>query len=351
MKAALSERARLLIRVPSWLGDLVMAEPVLRAADRRGNATLVGPARLLALFEGRFERCDRLHADEARAWRGHDAALLLTGSFRSAWIAARAGIPVRAGLARDARGPLLTHAMRPSAERGGVPLGLGVAGRGPRWLPRPFGGVCVELAALVGLEVTDRRPRLCPQEEARAAIRARLAARGLAVREPFVVANVGSRAGSAKGAPPELWSAILAQFARSEKTRIVLVSGPGEESALAGVVASGIPPSALALAGPAPDLRGLPALFAESALVLTADNGPRHVATAVGAPVVVLCGPTDPRHTADFLEHTRFVRASAECSPCHRERCPLRGEAELACFRRIDPAAVANAARELLAAR
>ncbi|HUR27619.1 MAG TPA: glycosyltransferase family 9 protein, partial [Planctomycetota bacterium] len=302
MKAALPERARLLIRVPSWLGDLVMAEPVLRAADRRGDTTIVGPARLLALFEGRFERCDRLNADAASAWRGHDAALLLTGSFRSAWIAAQAGIPVRAGLLRDARGLLLTHAMRPSAERGSVPLGLGVAGRGRRWLPRPFGGVCAELAALVGLEVEDRRPRIRPDASARDSIRARLEAQGVARGAPFVVANVGSRPGSAKGAPFALWSAVLAAFAQRSKLRVVLVAGPGEEHALAGVVAAGIPASTLALAGPAPDLRELPALLAESALVITADNGPRHLATAVGAPVVVLCGPTDPRHTADHLE-------------------------------------------------
>ena len=46
MRAALPESARLLIRLPNWLGDLVMAEPVIRAADERGGATLVGPAHL-----------------------------------------------------------------------------------------------------------------------------------------------------------------------------------------------------------------------------------------------------------------------------------------------------------------
>ena len=90
MRAPLCASARLLIRVPNWLGDLVMAEPVLRSADLRGAVTLVGPAHLLSLFEGRFPNCDRLYSDSARDWRGHGAALLLTGSFRSAWIAARA---------------------------------------------------------------------------------------------------------------------------------------------------------------------------------------------------------------------------------------------------------------------
>ena len=347
MRAALPENARLLIRVPNWLGDLVMSEPVLRAADESGGATLVGQARLLALFEGSLPNCDRLYVDEARAWRGHDAALLLTGSFRSAWIAARARIPVRAGHARDARGWLLTHSMTPARECGAVPLGLGVHGRGRRWLPRPFGSVCVELASLVGLEVVDRAPRLTPSWGAREAVRARLEKRGLARGEAFVVANVGSRPHSAKGAPAELWSAMLGSFSLRSNMPVVLVCGPGEEEVLDRVLAAGTPLRSLALEGPPLGLAELCALFSQARLVVSADNGPRQLAVAVGTPVVVVCGSTDARHSGDHLQHTRFVRAPQECSPCHRELCPLSGAAQLACFTRIDPFEVARAALEL----
>ncbi len=347
MRAALSEYARLLIRVPNWLGDLVMAEPVLRAADEHGGATLVGPARLLALFDGRLQNCERLCTDQPRAWRDHDAALLLSGSFRSAWIAARAGIPVRAGLSRDARGWLLTHSMTPARELGRVPIGLGVHGRGPRWLPRHFGGVCVELASLVGLDVHDRRPRLAPSSSAREAVRARLKVRGLSRGEPFIVANVGSRPGSAKGAPAQVWSAMLASIAMRTERPLVLVSGPAEEQVLARVLEAGTPTRAFALDGAPLDLAELCALFAEARLVVSADTGPRHLAVAVGTPVVVVCGPTDPRHTCDHLQRVRFVRASQDCSPCHRELCPLTGDAQLACFTRIDSLEVARAALEL----
>ena len=346
MRAALSQRARLLIRVPNWLGDLAMAEPVLRAADARGAVTLVGPARLLALFDGHLPNCNRLYADDPRVWRGHDAALLLTGSFRSAWIAARAGIPVRAGLARDSRGWLLTHSMTPARERGGLPLGLGVHGRGARWLPRPFGSVCVELASLVGLEVDDRHPSLLPSPTARERIRARLNAQSLG-GAAFIVANVGSRLGSAKGLPARTWSALLASLARAMNLPIVLVCGPGEESVLARVLECGMPARTHALAGAPLDLAELGALFSEAHLVVTADNGPRHLAVAVGTPVVVVCGPTDPRHTADHLERTRIVRVPVDCGPCHREVCPLSAADHLACFTRIDALEVARAAREL----
>ena len=81
--------------------------------------------------------------------------------------------------------------------------------------------------------------------------------------------------------------------------------------------------------------------------MISADNGPRHLAVAIGTPVVVLCGSTDPRHTAAHLERTRFVRATAACSPCHREICPLAPEAHLDCFKSLAPLEVARAALDL----
>ena len=41
-----------------------------------------------------------------------DVAVLLQNAFDAAWLAWRAGIPERIGYARDARGPLLTKAIR-----------------------------------------------------------------------------------------------------------------------------------------------------------------------------------------------------------------------------------------------
>jgi heptosyltransferase-2 len=342
-------RPRLLVRVPNWLGDLLMAEPVLRAADEAGGATLVGDPRILGVFDGALANCERLYSDDPRLWRGHDAALLLTGSFRTALTALRAGIPLRAGQARDARGLLLTHSLAPARERGRTPLGLGVHGRGRRWLPRPFGSVCVELAALVGLAVRERRPRLMPDWAASEHVRRRLEAVGIAPGSNFMVANVGSRPGSAKGAPTELWSSMLAALALRTDLPCVLVSGPGEEALEAQIHAAAPRRNsrAVSLPQPALGLCELAALFSQARVVVTADNGPRHLAVAVGTPVVAILGPTDPRHTADHLEHTRLVRSPVPCGPCHLEVCPLSGPAHKSCFTRIDPDEVVRAVLEL----
>ncbi len=341
---------RLLVRVPDWLGDLVMAEPALRALHERvreldGALTLAGSPRLFEVFDGRLDGVRRVDADDANAWRGHDVALLLTGSFRSAWSAARALIPRRVGQARDGRTWLLTQSVVPARELGATPLTLGIHGPFPRYLPRPFGATCVELAHSLGATVRDTRPRLEPSNAGLGALAKRLKSFGLRSDESFVLANVGARSGSAKGWPAESWASALSGF----ELPIVLVGGPTEEPVLERVRALTRDARVFACLEPLAGLGELVALCAAARLVLTADAGPRHVANAVGAPLVVVCGPSDPRHTADHNSRTLVLRAPVDCGPCHRERCPLSGEGELRCMRDVEPQRVANAARERLA--
>lgn len=346
----------MLARLPSWVGDCVAAEPALRslaaATDGGARLSLALPRALLPLLEASLPRARRI-AHERRAgeraadWRGHDVAILFPGSFRSAWTAWAAGIPRRVGWSRDGRALLLTDRARPPLERGGVPLGLGTSGAGRRYLPRSFAASAAELVGLVGLAVRDARPRLAIDAAARERVRARLAALGLAPGEPFVLACVGARPGSAKGYPPRQWAAVLAGLAQSGAPPALLAFGPGEEGAAAQVLehARSRPRS---YGPPAADLGELLALAAQSRLVLAADGGSRHVAAAAGADVVCVFGPTDPRHGALGLARERIVRIEVACGPCHRERCPLVGAGEHRCLRDLEPERIVHAALRAL---
>lgn len=344
---------RVLVRLPSWLGDFVMSEPLVRALHARlarGALTLTGRAAHLALLEERFPRARALALEapgSAGAWRGHDVALLATGSFRSAWRAWRAAIPRRVGFARDGRGWLLTDALEPARERGATPLGLGRPGRGRRFLPRPLERGLCELAGLLGLPVRDLRPRLVVRPAWLAAARARRAGLGLAAEEPYLLANVGARPGSAKGFPPELWKATLGALAQRAALPVLLVAGPGEESALEAL--QGTSGALRAVRAPVAGLTELAALCAEARLVLGADAGPRHVARAVGAAQVIVAGPTDPRHTAGERVRETLLRHEVPCGPCHRERCPLVGAEAHACMTRLEPQRLVAAALAALA--
>jgi len=90
-------------------------------------------------------------------------------------------------------------------------------------------------------------------------------------------------------------------------------------------------------------LTELACLYRQSALLVTTDTGPMHIAAAVGTPVVALFGPTDPSRTGPFGQRHRVIRAELPCSPCLRKKCTHRE-----CMRRISPEEVLLAVGDVL---
>lgn len=349
MSALLAPGEHVVVRLPNWLGDAVMAEPVVAALAARQRVRLVAPAKVLAAFPA-FAEDDASVAlspgepERARHYAGARAALLLNGSLSSVFAAFTAGVPVRAGFASSGRRFLLTHTLDPARERGGCVPGRGVHGRGARALPRPFTQACRELAGLLGVRVERVAPRLAPAAEVLDRVRARRSELGL--RAPFLLVNAGARPDSAKGVPAAPLARIIERVAAELGLAVVLACGPGEE-ARARATRDELRATCTLLDAPPPGVAELVAWTAEAACVLGPDNGARHVAQALGRRTIVLCGPTDPRHTDEHAPTTRVVRAEVECGPCHAERCPRAADA-LACFTRIPIDEVAAAARALV---
>jgi len=327
----------LIVRLPNWLGDTVMALPTLRAL-RAGlsecQITLVGPWAPLLSDQGlahrsvAYPRSRRRRLAVIRGLRGlrAETALLLPNSIGSALSAWLWGARWIIGYATDGRRPLLSHPLpRPVPRRHQVdeylgllaPFGLDQADGTPRWvLPGDTHGERVE--ALLPSSGTPPGPRI-----------------GI---------HLGTAFGPSKLWPPDRLAA-LARVLQREGLVPVLLGAPSDESTAKAIVAEAGGELTSLVGKDAPEL--LPSLLARLDVLVSMDTGVAHLAAAVGVPLVTLFGPTDPGLTAPRGADTCVIWKPPPCSPCFLPECPI----DHPCMRSIGIDEVLEAVKERLGAR
>jgi heptosyltransferase-2 len=310
-----SDPARpLYVRVPNWLGDLVLAWPVVALAARRG-AIFAGRPAFEPLFAARFPECRFLPAARTRRLAlarelrhlAPGTALLLPDSFSSAMVAALARIPRRIGYEAEWRGFLLTDRV-PRAGRART------AARAAEYRT---------LAEAAGLAVPAGEPSLTATPAERALGAARLDAAGIG-DGPILVLAPGAAYGPAKQWGPERFAAVGAHRARTHGVRLAVV-GAGADASAAGetariAAAAGARVANLAGATSLPELVGI---LHASIAVVSNDSGVMHLAAALGRPTVGVFGSTSPVWTASAAPHVANLYAEYPCSPCFRRTCPI----------------------------
>jgi heptosyltransferase-2 len=329
----------LALAAPNWVGDLVMATPMLEAAARAahiGRVSVLVRAHLAPLLSGGpLEPLVQPYTSsrdelELLARLRPDALALLSNSFGAAWRAAKARVPIRMGVSLSARGWLLTHSFVPPAVDG-------------RRHPIPTAHLHRDVLGLAGVNVESLHPRLYVSAAARTAQREQLRALGLS--EPYVLCCPGAAFGAAKLWPPERFARALDMLHEERGWRAVVSGGPGEEP-LIEAVARASRTGALSLAAQPRSLELLKALVQDAQVLLVGDSGPRWVAAAFDTPCVCVMGPNLPALTATSLELCEIVRVDLECSPCGERTCPL---AHHRCMSEIGPERVAAAALRVVA--
>jgi len=286
----------LVVRLPNWIGDCVMAQPALHALHRRGlrftawgrswapTLLAAAPYAVCALPDER-----RAHA---RRWRatGASHALLLTHSLSTALDARRAGLPA-IGYQRDVRGPLLRHRLR-------WPQGVHEVRR--YWL---LAEATRRLLAPASAPLIDLPPacRLELPPEARAALPATATPPQVLVC-PVATGTVGGRSKHYPDFPT-----VAARLA-AQGIEVAVLAPPGARAA----VAAGFPGLRVIA-----DLSfaGFMALLADTSCVLCNDSGPMHVAAALGTPVVVPFGITRARWTGAWSRCLEAVEVAAPWPP------------------------------------
>ncbi len=336
------------VRAPNWVGDVLMATPALRALRRAvpgAEIVLGGRPHVDELLAGtgsydRFvaDRTEGVQATWAQAAplrrERFDWAVLLPDSPRSALAPFLARIPVRVGYARSrVRRVLLTRPLAPPLTAEGKRLPVSMIDR------------YLDVIRSLGCEAAGTELDLVVHPEAAARVDERLARAGWGAKELLVVCP-GASFGASKLWPPEHFATACDRLAE-RGLAAVLAPGPGEEP-IARRIRELMKAPVLELVDPVSTLRELAALIARARLLLVNDTGPRHMAVALGTPVVTVMGPTDPRHTAHLLERQRVLREEVDCSPhpspCHLKVCPI----DHRCMRRLDPERVVRAVGELL---
>jgi lipopolysaccharide heptosyltransferase II len=124
--------------------------------------------------------------------------------------------------------------------------------------------------------------------------------------------------------------AELARRLISQGRPVWLFWGPGEEEYVSAIQRQAAGSRMI----PSTTLRQMAALLAECQMVVTNDNGPMHLAEAVGAPTITLYGPTDPASWNAGGPHHRVLQASGlPCLGCNLNACPFGHE----CMTQITP--------------
>ncbi|MFP4144651.1 MAG: lipopolysaccharide heptosyltransferase II [Phycisphaeraceae bacterium] len=282
---------RLLIVMPTWLGDCVMAAPTLRALrelyPHAHIAGLIGSAiqpvlesvpwldqLIAAPRQGTFALARRLARDD------FDTAVLLPNSFRSAALVRLARIPRRIGYDRDCRAWLLTDHLLPPRDRRG-------------FTPVPTRDYYLGLARYLGATKPDPAMQLFTDPECDRQADALLEKHAATGR--LLLLNPGASK-LAKRWPADRFAAVADQLAEKRGLVPAVSGAPRERDVLDAVVNAANAP-VLNLLDEGMNLALLKSVMRRARLLITNDTGPRHLAAALGTPLVTLFGPTTPDWT------------------------------------------------------
>jgi len=294
--------------MPNWIGDFIMAIPVLhdlRNALPQAEITVFAKEHLLSLVS-RDPNISRLlpFSEEALKGKEYDTGILLTNSFSSALGMFKAKVRQRIGFTDFLRWPLLTERIsigKLKSEQHHVIT--------YKMLLKPL-----------DIEASDTEPKLFLTHEEIDQARLKVSS-----NKKVIGINPGAAYGSAKCWPADRFREV-AQYLL-EKGHEVIFFGDLKTKDLVDTICKDLPVQNFAAKT---SLRELMALIYICDVVLTNDSGPMHIASALKVPTVALFGSTDPVQTGPYM-HGIVISHKVECAPCFRRTCPI----DFRCMKKI----------------
>lgn len=318
---------KILIILPNWLGDALMATPAIEAlCDVYPDAelTLVGSYVSLEALK-HHPKCISAYVDEtkkggnrflntyrfAKTLGRHDMAVSFRNQIHSSLLLFWSGTPLTASRASWHSRVLLTHAIQPSH---------------PSHLVEQYRDIAQSLSP-EPLEIGHLRLHIPPHAYGR----------------PTLGINPGATYGSAKRWYPEKFAEVARACA--DRYDIVIFGGPGEVAMAKDIEARLEGVNVTNMAGKT-SVSELCAMLGGLDLFVTNDSGPMHVAAAYQVPTVAIFGPTRHLETSQWKnEKSVIVRHEMECAPCMKRECPL-GHHE--CMKGITAQEVIEAVKQII---
>jgi len=323
----------ILIRMPNWLGDLVMATPVLNdirqhwpeatiTAMCQSNVAslLTNDPNVNEIYSYRrpnqwVHRTQHLEIIDYLRHGEYDLGLLLTNSFSSAWWFWRGNVRNRIGYAANLRKFLLNKALH-------VPQAIEL-----QHLVKTY----KMLLEPMGIPISDTQPTLYVSQEEQQSAKELLKTLGINTDKQVLIGiNPGAAYGSAKCWLPERFKAVTHRLLQHPDYTVIYF-GDQAGAPLVHEICREMPDRVVNLAGKT-NLRELLSLIQACTVFLTNDSGPMHIAAALKTPLVALFGSTSDIKTGPSYGISKVIHKHVECSPCYKRVCPI----DFRCMKRIE---------------
>ena len=311
---------RILVVGPSWIGDSILAQPLLKLLHSRhaGLAldVLAPPwtqpvlermpevRRVIAspFLHGDLKLAERRRLGRALAPERYDQAIVLPNTFKSALVPVFAGIGLRTGYLGEMRHWILNDSRRLDAQR--LPQ-----------LAERYAALALPRGEPLRLPLPT--PALRVDDAARRALLARL---GLDRGRPAAALCPGAEYGPAKRWPAHHFAELAHGFAA--RGCAVWLIGSRNDREVGAEIERAAGGACRNLCGET-TLGEAIDLLASAAVVVSNDSGMMHVAAALGRPLVALYGSSSPAFTPPLSSDARILKLDLPCSPCFERVCPL----------------------------
>lgn len=324
-----------------------MATPAVRALRQHfPHARMIGVLKpyIAGVLEGSPWIDQQIFLDSKGSWKqrwpaaaaslrreGVDLAVLFPNSFRSALTAWLGGCRRRVGYARSGRSWLLTDWLFSQRDAQG------------KFLPSPIIDDYNRLAETVGCPWPSYRMELFTTPADEQAADAVWEQAKFHRADAVTCLNPGAAFGSAKYWPAEYFVKLAQYLVDHRGQKVLVLCGPAEKDLARQIADQAARPGVFSLADQRPSLGLTKACIRRSALLITTDSGPRHVASAFDRPVLTLFGPTHIAWTETYQQKALHLQKKVECGPCQQRVCPL----DHRCMKSLTPEEVFAAAVKL----